>query len=110
MSSTIVHSNNNQRKTEVTGMGIVFNTKENKYEIQVGQTIDKVLKDHIQEQGEIGISVENAYIEKSGNNTKLVTAKGTKNMKNPQAYEIVLKQNEQRKQRTMQIKDIEVSK
>ena len=49
MSSTTVRSENNQMKTEVTGMGIVFNTRENKYEIEVGQTLDTVLKDHIQE-------------------------------------------------------------
>ena len=34
MSSTTVRSENNQIKTEVTGMGIVFNTRENKYEIE----------------------------------------------------------------------------
>ena len=50
MSSTTVRSENNQIKTEVTGMGIVFNTRENKYEIEVGQTLDTVLKDHIQAQ------------------------------------------------------------
>ena len=55
MSSTTVRSENNQIKTEVTGMGIVFNTRENKYEIEVGQTLDTVLKDHIQTQGEMGI-------------------------------------------------------
>ena len=59
MSSTTVRSENNQIKTEVTGMGIVFNTRENKYEIEVGQTLDTVLKDHIQTQGEMGIGVEN---------------------------------------------------
>ena len=64
MSSTTVRSENNQMKTEVTGMGIVFNTRENKYEIEVGQTLDTVLKDHIQAQGEMGISVENGYVEK----------------------------------------------
>ena len=45
MSSTTVRSENNQIKTEVTGMGIVFNTRENKYEIEVGQTLDTVLKE-----------------------------------------------------------------
>ena len=74
MSSTTVRSENNQMKTEVTGMGIVFNTRENKYEIEVGQTLDTVLKDHIQAQGEMGISVENGYVEKSGNSSKLVTS------------------------------------
>ena len=78
MSSTTVRSENNQIKTEVTGMGIVFNTRENKYEIEVGQTLDTVLKDHIQTQGEMGIGVENGYVEKSGNSSKLVTANETK--------------------------------
>ena len=77
MSSTTVRSKNNQIKTEVTGMGIVFNTRENKYEIEVGQTLDTVLKDHIQTQGEMGIGVENGYVEKSGNSSKLVTANGS---------------------------------
>ena len=99
MSSTTVHSKNNQSKTEVTGMGIVFNTRENKYEIEVGQTLDTVLKDHIQEQGEMGISVGKGYIEKVGNESQLVTANGTKVMKNSRAYEVVSKQREQRKER-----------
>lgn len=104
MSSTTVHSNNNQRyKTEITGMGIVFNTRENKYEIQVGQTLDTVLKDHIQEQGEMGITVGEGYIEKIGTKSQLVTANGTKVMKNPRAYEVVSKQKEQRKERNQKV-------
>lgn len=110
MSSTTVHSNNNQGKTEITGMGIVFNTRENKYEIQVGQTIDTVLKDHIQEQGEMGITVEESYVEKSGKNTKLVTANGTKTMKNPRAYEVISKQQEQRKERSKKARETEISR
>lgn len=97
MSSTTVRSKNNQIKTEVTGMGIVFNTREKKYEIEAGQTLDAVLKDHIQTQGEKGIGVENGYVEKSGNSSKLVTADGIKIMKNPRAYEVISKQREQRK-------------
>lgn len=99
MSSTTVRSENNQIKTEVTGMGIVFNTRENKYEIEVGQTLDTVLKDHIQTQGEKGIGVENGYVEKSGNSSELVTANGIRTMKNPRAYEVISKQREQREQR-----------
>ena len=45
MSSTTVRSKNDQIKTKVTGMGIVFNTREKKYEIEAGQTLDAVLKD-----------------------------------------------------------------
>lgn len=62
-------------------MGIVFNTRENEYEIEAGQTLDAVLKDHIQTQGEMGIGVENGYVEKSGNSSELVTANGIKTMK-----------------------------
>ena len=110
MSSTTVRSENNQMKTEVTGMGIVFNTRENKYEIEVGQTLDTVLKDHIQAQGEMGISVENGYVEKSGNSSKLVTSNGTKTMKNPRAYEVISKQREQRKERNGQSKQAEMDR
>lgn len=110
MSSTTVRSENNQMKTEVTGMGIVFNTRENKYEIEVGQTLDTVLKDHIQAQGEMGISVENGYVEKSGNSSKLVTSNGTKTMKNSRAYEVISKQREQRKERNGKIKQAEMDR
>lgn len=81
MSSTTVRSKNDQIKIKVTGMGIVFNTRENEYEIEAGQTLDAVLKDHIQTQGEMGIGVENGYVEKSGNSSELVTANGIKTMK-----------------------------
>ena len=110
MSSTTVRSENNQIKTEVTGMGIVFNTRENKYEIEVGQTLDSVLKDHIQTQGEMGIGVENGYVEKSGNSSKLVTAKGIKNMKNPRAYEVISEQRKQRGERTGEINQVEMDR
>lgn len=110
MSSTTVRSENNQIKTEVTGMGIVFNTRENKYEIEVGQTLDTVLKDHIQTQGEMGIGVENGYVEKSGNSSKLVTANETKTMKNPRAYEVILKQREQRREGNGKIKQVEMDR
>ena len=110
MSSTTVRSENNQIKTEVTGMGIVFNTRENKYEIEVGQTLDAVLKDHIQTQGEMGIGVENGYVEKSGNSSKLVTANGTKTMKNPRAYEVISEQRKQRGERTGEINQVEMDR
>lgn len=110
MSSTTVRSENNQIKTEVTGMGIVFNTRENKYEIEVGQTLDTVLKDHIQTQGEMGIGVENGYVEKSGNSSKLVTADGIKIMENPRAYEVISKQREQRRERKGKIKQVEMDR
>lgn len=110
MSSTNVRSNNNQSKTEVTGMGIVFNTREKKYEIQVGQTLNTILKDHIQEQGEIGILAENGYIEKNGKDTKLVTTNGSKIMKNSRAYEIISKQREQRRERNSKLKETEISR
>lgn len=110
MSSTTVRSENNQIKTEVTGMGIVFNTRENKYEIEVGQTLDTVLKDHIQTQGEMGIGVENGYVEKSGNSSKLVTANETKTMENPRAYEVISKQREQRRERKGKIKQVEMDR
>ena len=42
MSSTTVRSKNDQIKIKVTGMGIVFNTRENEYEIDAGQTLDAV--------------------------------------------------------------------
>ena len=110
MSSTTVRSENNQIKTEVTGMGIVFNTRENKYEIEVGQTLDTVLKDHIQTQGEMGIGVENGYVEKSGNSSKLVTANETKTMKNPRAYEVISEQRKQRGERTGEINQVEMDR
>ena len=110
MSSTTVRSENNQIKTEVTGMGIVFNTRENKYEIEVGQTLDTVLKDHIQTQGEMGIGAENGYVEKRGNSSKLVTANGIKTMKNPRAYEVISKQREQRRERKGKIKQVEMDR
>ena len=110
MSSTTVRSENNQSKTEVTGMGIVFNTRENKYEIEVGQTLDTVLKDHIQAQGEMGISVESGYVEKGENSSKLVTANGTKTMKNPRAYEVISKQKEQRIERSKRTKQTEMDR
>ena len=110
MSSTTVRSENNQIKTEVTGMGIVFNTRENKYEIEAGQTLDAVLKDHIQTQGEMGIGAENGYVKKSGNSSKLVTANGIKTMKNPRAYEVISKQREQRRERKGKIKQVEMDR
>lgn len=110
MSSTTVRSKNNQIKTEVTGMGIVFNTREKKYEIEAGQTLDAVLKDHIQTQGEMGIGVENGYVEKSGNSSKLVTADGIKIMENPRAYEVISKQREQRRERKGKIKQVEMDR
>ena len=110
MSSTTVRSKNDQIKIKVTGMGIVFNTRENKYEIEVGQTLDTVLKDHIQAQGEMGISVENGDVEKSGNSSKVVTSNGTKTMKNSRAYEVISKQREQRKERNGQIKQAEMDR
>ena len=110
MSSTTVRSENNQIKTEVTGMGIVFNTRENKYEIEAGQTLDAVLKDHIQTQGEKGIGVENGYVEKSGNSSELVTANGIRTMKNPRAYEVISKQREQRRERKGKIKQVEMDR
>lgn len=110
MSSTTVRSENNQSKTEVTGMGIVFNTREHKYEIEVGQTLDTVLKDHIQTQGEMGIGVENGYVKKSGDSSKLVTAKGIKTMKNPRAYEVISKQREQRGERKGEINQVEMDR
>lgn len=111
MSSTTVRSKNDQIKTEVTGMGIVFNTRENKYEIEAGQTLDAVLKDHIQTQGERRIGgVENGYVEKSGNSSKLVTANGIKTMKNPRAYEVISKQREQRGERKGEINQVEMDR
>ena len=110
MSSTTVRSENNQIKTEVTGMGIVFNTRENKYEIEAGQTLDAVLKDHIQTQGEKGIGVENGYVEKSGNSSELVTANGIRTMKNPRAYKVISKQREQREQRKGEINQVEMDR
>ena len=110
MSSTTVRSENNQIKTEVTGMGIVFNTRENKYEIEVGQTLDTVLKDHIRTNGEMGIGVEKGYVEKSGNSSKLVTANGIRTMKNPRAYEVISKQREQRRERKGKIKQVEMDR
>ncbi len=110
MSSTTVRSKNNQIKTEVTGMGIVFNTREKKYKIEAGQTLDAVLKDHIQTQGEMGIGVENGYVEKSGNSSKLVTADGIKIMENPRAYEVISKQREQRGERKEEINQVEMDR
>lgn len=115
MSSTTVRSKNDQIKTEVTGMGIVFNTRENKYEenkyeIEAGQTLDAVLKDHIQTQGEKGIGVENGYVEKSGNSSELVTANGIRTMKNPRAYEVISKQREQRGERKGEINQVEMDR
>ena len=110
MSSTTVRSKNNQIKTEVTGMGIVFNPREKKYEIEAGQTLDAVLKDHIQTQGEMGIGVENGYVEKSGNSSKLVTADGIKIMENPRAYEVISKQREQRGERKEEINQVEMDR
>ena len=110
MSSTTVRSKNNQIKTEVTGMGIVFNTREKKYEIEACQTLDAVLKDHIQTQGEMGIGVENGYVEKSGNSSKLVTADGIKIMENPRAYEVISKQREQRGERKEEINQVEMDR
>lgn len=111
MSSTTVRSKNNQIKTtEVTGMGIVFNTREKKYKIEAGQTLDAVLEDHIQTQGEMGIGVENGYVEKRGNSSKLVTANGIKNMKNPRAYEVISKQREQRGERKGEINQVEMDR
>lgn len=110
MSSTTVRSKNNQIKTEVTGMGIVFNTREKKYEIEAGQTLDAVLKDHIQTQGEMGIGVKNGYVEKSGNSSKLVTADGIKIMENPRAYEVISKQREQRGERKEEINQVEMDR
>lgn len=110
MSSTTVRSKNDQIKTEVTGMGIVY-TRKNKYEIEAGQTLDAVLKDHIQTQGERGIGgVENGYVEKSGNSSKLVTANGIKTMKNPRAYEVISKQREQRGERKGEINQVEMDR
>ena len=110
MSSTTVRSKNNQIKTEVTGMGIVFNTREKEYEIEAGQTLDAVLKNHIQTQGEMGIGVENGYVEKSGNSSKLVTADGIKIMENPRAYEVISKQREQRGERKEEINQVEMDR
>lgn len=110
MSSTTVRSKNDQIKTEVTGMGIVFNTRENKYEIEAGQTLDAVLKDHIQTQGEKGIGVENGYVKKSGNSSELVTANGIRTMKNPRAYEVISKQREQRGERKGEINQVEMDR
>lgn len=103
MSSTTVRSKNNQIKTEVTGMGIVFNKRENKYEIEVGKTLDEVLKYHIQTEGEMGFGAENGYVKKSGNSSKLVTANGTKTMKNPRAYEVISEQRRARKGKIGQV-------
>lgn len=110
MSSTTVRSKNNQIKTEVTGMGIVFNTRKKNYEIEAGKTLDAVLEDHIQTQGERGIGVENGYVEKRGNSSELVTANGIKNMKNPRAYEVISKQREQRGERKGEINQVEMDR
>jgi hypothetical protein len=119
MSNTTVRSNNNQYKTEVTGMEIiVFNPRENKneyeyeyeYKIKAGTTLDEVLKDHIRTNGEMGIGVENGYVEKSGNSSKLVTAKGIKTMKNPRAYEVISEQRKQRGERTGEINQVEMDR
>lgn len=117
MSNTTVRSNNNQYKTEVTGMEIiVFNPRENKnkneyeYKIKAGTTLDEVLKDHIRTNGERGIGVENGYVKKSGNSSKLVTAKGTETMKNPRAYEVISEQRKQRGERTGEINQVEMDR
>ncbi|MFU2363537.1 MAG: hypothetical protein ACM67R_06970 [Clostridiales bacterium] len=115
MSNTTVRSNNNPNKTEVTGMEIIVfnpreNENENEYEIKAGTTLDEVLKDHIRTNGEMGIGVENGYVEKSGNSSKLVTANGTKTMKNPRAYEVISKQREQRRERKGKIKQVEMDR
>ena len=113
MSNTTVRSNNNQNKTQVTGMEIiVFNPRENEneYEIKAGTTLDEVLKDHIRTNGEMGIGVENGYVEKSGNSSKLVTAKGIKTMKNPRAYEVISEQRKQRGERTGEINQVEMDR
>lgn len=110
MSSTTVRSKNDQIKIKVTGMGIVFNTRENEYEIEAGQTLDAVLKDHIQTQGEMGIGAENGYVEKRGNSSKLVTADGIKIMENPRAYEVISKQREQRGERKEEINQVEMDR
>ncbi len=97
MSSTTVRSENNQNKTEVTGMEIVFNTRENKYEIENGQTLDTVLKDHIQEQGEMGINVGESHVEESKNESRLVKDDGTILMLDPKAVMIIAKQGKERR-------------
>lgn len=99
MSSTTVRSKNDQIKIKVTGMGIVFNTRENKYKIEEGKTLDAVLEDHIKTQGEMGIGAENGYVKKSGNSSKLVTANGIKTMKNPRAYEVISEQGKKRRKK-----------
>lgn len=117
MSNTTVRSNNNPNKTEVTGMEIIVfnpreneNENENEYEIKAGTTLDEVLKDHIRTNGEMGIGVENGYVEKSGNSSKLVTAKGIKTMKNPRAYEVISEQRKQRGERTGEINQVEMDR
>lgn len=97
MSSTTVRSENNQNKTEVTGMEIVFNTRENKYEIENGQTLDPVLKDHIQEQGEMEINAGGSHVEESKNESRLVKDDGTILMLDPKAVMIIAKQGKERR-------------
>ena len=97
MSSTTVRSENNQNKTEVTGMEIVFNTRENKYEIENGQTLDTVLKDHIQEQGEMGINAGGSHVEEVKNGSRLVTNDGTIIILDPRAVMIIAKQGKERR-------------
>ena len=113
MSNTTVRSNNNQNKTQVTWMEIiVFNPRENEneYEIKAGTTLDEVLKDHIRTNGEMGIGVENGYVEKSGNSSKLVTSNGIKTMKNSRAYEVISEQRKQRGERTGEINQVEMDR
>lgn len=110
MSSTTVRSKNDQIKIKVTGMGIVFNTRENEYKIDAGQTLDAVLKDHIQTQGKMGIGVKNGYVKKSGNSSKLVTENGIKTMENPRAYEVISEQREQRGERKGEINQVEMDR
>lgn len=97
MNSTNVPSKN---KTEAVGMKLSFNIREKEYEIVAGNTLDSIIADHIQEQGEIGISLEESEV---NSNNQIEKQDGTTiAMINPQAFiaiakhkAIIDKQNEE---------------
>lgn len=94
MSSTTVHSNNNQVKSRITGMEIIFNQREKKYASQIGKTLDAVVKSHIQEQGARGIALSNGAVNELN---KLEKVDGTTvQMVNSDAFKNITKHQEEK--------------
>lgn len=88
MSSTTVHSNNNQNKGILSIIaGSTFITTEKTLEVPPKSNVHEVISTYVEEQGNVEILVHNSNLKENGT---LETPEGRVTLKNPEAYKNIL--------------------